>query len=278
MPRIAIAVLFAILLTSLAGCSKSVEEEIVLEESEEIAGGTEDVSGLLAKIAGDMVLIPAGEFTMGSPDTEGYDSERPQHQVSVDSFYISKHEVTFEQYDLFCEKTGRSKPNDRGWGRGKRPVINVSWDDAVAFCDWLTDMSGDSYRLPTEAEWEYACRAGTTTRYNFGNDARDLGLYAWHDENAGRRTHPVGKLKANAWGLHDMHGNVWEFCSDWYDENYYSGSPSSNPTGPTNGQSRAQRGGSWGGGASHLRTGNRNYSSPDVTASFLGFRCARDEW
>jgi formylglycine-generating enzyme required for sulfatase activity len=269
MPRVAIAVIFAILLTSVTGCSKSVEEEV--------ARGTEDALAISAKAVGEMVRIAAGEFIMGSPDSEGYDSERPQHQVSIDSFYMSKHEVTFEQYDLFCEKTGRSKPDDRGWGRGKRPVINVSWHDAVAFCDWLSELSGDRYRLPTDAEWEYACRAGTTTRYNFGDSPRDLGLYAWYDGNAGKQTHPVGNLRANAWGLYDMHGNVWEWCSDWYDESYYSGSPSSNPAGPTNGQTRVHRGGSWGGGASHLRSANRNYSSPDVTTSFLGFRCARNE-
>jgi formylglycine-generating enzyme required for sulfatase activity len=270
MPRVAIAVLFTILLTSLTGCGKSVEEEIVLKASE-------DVLAKLAEATGEMVLIPAGEFIMGSPDGEGYRFERPQHEVSIDSFYISKHEVTFEQYDLFCEKTGRSKPSDRGWGRGKRPVSNVSWYDAVAFCDWLSELSGDGYRLPTEAEWEYACRAGTTTRYSFGDSTHDLGLYAWYSGNAGKRTQTVGNLRANAWGLHDMHGNVWELCSDWYDESYYSESPSSNPAGPTNGQNRVHRGGSWGGDASHLRAANRNYASPDVTMSFLGFRCARDK-
>ena len=277
MPRIAIAVLFTIPLTSLTGCGNSVEDEIVLEGSEEDARSTEDVSAQLAKAAGEMVHIPAGEFTMGSPDSEGYDNERPQHEVSIGSFYMGKYEVTFEQYDLFCEKTGRSKPNDRGWSRGKRPVINVSWRDAVAFCEWLSELSGDRYRLPTEAEWEYACRAGTTTRHNVGTRTDKLGLYAWYDGNAGKRTHPVGALKANAWGLHDMHGNVWELCSDSYESNYYSGSPSSNPTGPTNGQNRVRRGSSWGSGARDLRSASRNYSSLEVTSSFIGFRCARDE-
>jgi len=277
MPRIAIAALFTVLLTSLTECSNNVKEDILLKEPEEVTRGTEGALAKSAEATGEMVLIPAGEFIMGSPDDEGYDSERPQHEVSIDSFYIGKYEVTFEQYDLFCEKTGRSKPSDRGWGRGKRPVINVSWYDAVAFCDWLSELSGDRYRLPTDAEWEYACRAGTTTKYNFGDSTRDLGLYAWYSGNAGKRTHPVGNLRANAWGLHDMHGNVWEWCSDWYDESYYSRSPSSNPTGPTNGQNRVHRGGSWGSDASHLRSTNRNYASPDVTISFLGFRCARDE-
>ncbi|UCD56613.1 MAG: formylglycine-generating enzyme family protein [Candidatus Hydrogenedentota bacterium] len=277
MPRIAIAVLLTMLLTSLTGCSKDVGEEIVMNESEEVTGGAEDALAISAEAAREMVLIPAGKFIMGSPDDEGYGGERPQHEVSIDSFYMSKHEVTFEQYDLFCEKTGRSKPSDRGWGRGKRPVINVTWYDAVAFCDWLSELSGDRYRLPTEAEWEYACRAGTTTQYGLGDGAHDLGLYAWYSGNAGKRTHPVGNLKANAWGLHDMHGNVWEWCSDWYDESYYGRSPSSNPTGPTNGQNRVRRGGSWGGDARDLRSANRNYASPDVAGSFFGFRCAWDE-
>jgi formylglycine-generating enzyme required for sulfatase activity len=237
----------------------------------------EDALANLAVATGEMVLIPAGEFMMGSPDGEGAGFERPQHEVSIDSFYMGKHEVTFEQYDLFCEKTGRSKANDRGWGRGKRPVINVSWHDAVAFCDWLSELSGDWYRLPTEAEWEYACRAGTTTKYNFGDGARNLGQYAWFSGNAGRRTHPVGALKVNAWGLHDMHGNVWEYCSDWYDESYYGGAPSSNPTGPANGQDRVRRGGSWGSDPGQLRAATRNYSSPDVAMGFTGFRYARDE-
>lgn len=277
MLRIAITALLTILLSSLAGCSKGGEGEIVLKEPEELAGVPEESSEQPAEPWGEMVLIPAGEFVMGSPDGEGHDDEHPQHVVSVDSFYMGKYEVTFEQYDLFCEKTGRTKPSDKGWGRGKRPVINVSWHDAVAFCDWLSELSGDRYRLPTEAEWEYACRAGTTTQYSFGEDTRDLGLYSWHKGNAQKQTHPVGTLGANAWGLHDMHGNVWEWCSDWYERDYYSSSPASNPTGSANGEYRVRRGGSWYYFADSIRSADRDGATPDGTFYAMGFRCARDK-
>lgn len=280
MLRISIAVLFTMLLASLTGCSKSVEEEeIVRKESEELARNSEEASAESTEPGGEMILIPAGEFIMGSPDGEGHDDEHPQHVVFVDSFYMGKYEVTFEQYDFFCEKTGRSKPRDRNWGRGKRPVINVSWYDAAAFCDWLSDLSGDRYRLPTEAEWEYACRAGTTTQYSFGDGTRNLGLYAWHRGNAGRQTHPVGTLLSNAWGLHDMHGNVWEWCSDWYGRNYYVSSPSRNPKGPTNGEYRyrVRRGGSWYYFGGSIRSADRDGATPDGTLHAMGFRLARDE-
>jgi formylglycine-generating enzyme required for sulfatase activity len=277
MPRIALAVLFTILLTLLTECGGPAEEEIVRTEAEDVTKDAEEASAASAEPGGDMVLIPAGEFIMGSPDGEGYDDEHPQHAVFVDSFYLGKYEVTFEQYDLFCEQTGRSKPYDHGWGRGKRPVMNVSWDDAAAFCDWLSERSGERYRLPTEAEWEYACRAGTTTQFSFGDSARDLDFYAWHRGNAGRRTHPVGTLIANPWGLHDMYGNVWEWCSDWYGKSYYTSVPQRNPTGPPNGEYRVRRGGSWYYFAGSLRSADRDGATPDATFYALGFRCARDK-
>jgi formylglycine-generating enzyme required for sulfatase activity len=227
MPRISIAALLTIFLVSLTACSGSPEEPLYE------AAGESDTETLQPLKDPEMVLIPAGSFMMGNPSGEGEGNEHPQHKVSVDSFYMGKYEVTFEQYDIFCQQTGRSTPSNSGWGRGNRPVINVSWNDAVAFCDWLSKMTGKKYRLPTEAEWEYACRAGTNSKYSFGNSTGDLGLYGWYDGNSGGKTHPVGSLRPNPWGLHDMHGNVFEWCSDWYGSNYYSSSPSRNPKGPS---------------------------------------------
>ena len=166
----------------------------------------------------DTVHLEKNSFQMGS---NKYDNEQPIHTVTFDyDFEIGKYPVTFKEYDLFCEDRKRKKPDDRGWGRGKRPVINVSWNDAKAYCDWLSKKTGDTYRLPTEAEWEYACRAGTTTKWSFGDDEKELGKYAWYDKNAydkGEKhsdygTHPVGEKLPNPWGLYDMHGNVWEWC------------------------------------------------------------------
>ena len=224
----------------------------------------------------EMVLIPAGEFMMGDPSGKGTDRDHPQHKVSVDSFYMGKYEVTFEQYDLFCDDTGRKKPKDQSWGRGNRPVIYVSWYDAVAFCDWLSGWTGDSYRLPTEAEWEYACRAGTTTAYSFGDNKGDLGLYAWYDASSGHRTHPVGKKRANPWGLYDMHGNVGEWCQDWYRRDYYKDSPANNPKGPEKTKERIIRSGSWEYSYGWVRSANRDYAPPHDAYSAVGFRCVRD--
>ena len=216
-----------------------------------------------------MVLIPTGEFTMGSDEYGTATDERPPHRVSLSAFYLDKYEVTFDLYDRFCEATGRTKPSDNGWGRGSRPVINVSWDDATAYAAHY------GKRLPTEAEWEYACRAGGTGRWCFGSDERQLGEYAWYNANSGSQTHPVGEKRANAWGLYDMHGNVWEWCADWY-ANHYAASPVQDPTGAVSGQYRVLRGGSWNYDASWCRsayrfgddTGNRYFSYAG------GFRCA----
>jgi sulfatase modifying factor 1 len=221
----------------------------------------------------EWVSIPAGTFTMGSPTSEvDRGSDETQHQVTLSAFKMSKYEVTFEQYDLFCDATGRSKPSDEGWGRGNRPVINVSWDDATAFADWL------GCRLPTEAEWEYAARAGTTTPFSTGNNlttsqANYDGNYPYNNNAKGEhrgKTLPVGSFSPNAWGLYDMHGNVWEWCSDWYGA--YSTSAQTNPKGASSGSFRVIRGGSWGNDANYCRAARRYISPPDSRGNRVGFR------
>ncbi len=153
-------------------------------------------------------------------------------------------------------------------------MIDVSWEDATAYCKWLSEQTGTRYRLPTEAEWEYACRASSEAEYCFGNDERQLGEYAWYSKNAGGKTHPVGEKRANAWGLHDMHGNVLEWVQGWYANDYYRPSRE-NPTGPESGSNRVFRGGSWLDGAVLCRSAYRLRNDPRHRDYDLGFRLAR---
>ena len=173
----------------------------------------------------EMVVIPAGSFLMGSPPSEPERSkyEGPHHRVTIDyRFAIGRYAVTFEEYDHFCEETNREKPADQGWGRSRQPAINVSWQDAMAFCGWLGKETGKPYRLPSEAEWEYACRAATTTAFSFGETVTPSqvnydGNYTYAGSAKGvyrMRTVEVGGLPANPWGLHEMHGNAWEWVED----------------------------------------------------------------
>ncbi|MCP4697149.1 MAG: SUMF1/EgtB/PvdO family nonheme iron enzyme [Gammaproteobacteria bacterium] len=222
-----------------------------------------------------MVWIAAGKFRMGDIRGNGRGHEKPIHEVFIDRFAIGVHEVIFAEYDKFTEATGRKKPEDNGWGRGNRPVINVSWEDAATYCEWLNEQTGKGYRLPTEAEWEYAARAGTETDYFFGDEQKQLGEYAWYFGNSRRKTHPVGKKEPNAWGWYDVHGNVWEWVQDWYGKDYYANSPISNPVGPDSGASRVFRGGSWIGDARYVRAAYRDGVDPGVRSEDLGFRCAR---
>ncbi len=152
----------------------------------------------------------------------------------------------------------------------RNPVESVSWEDCQAFIKKLNEDSGGSYRLPTEAEWEYACRAGTTTAYGFGSSSANLSTYAWYDSNSGSKTHPVGGKKANAWGLHDMHGNVWEWCSDWFGD--YPSGPVTDPKGPDSGSERVERGGTWYYYHGYARSANRSRDLPEPTFNHLGFR------
>ena len=221
---------------------------------------------MAAQYNSDTILVPGGTFPMGRQG--GNADEQPVHEVTVSQFCLDKHEVTFDQYDAFCDDTGRTKPADNGWGRGSRPVINVTWADAQAYSDWAGKW------LPTEAEWECACRAGGTGDYCYGSDPGSLAGYAWYNANSGAMTQPVGGKSANAFGLYDMHGNVREWCADWYDAGYYSVSPSTNPPGPSSGTLRILRGGSWSDGAGDLRSASRSTDIPAGSAGTGGFRCA----
>ncbi len=222
-----------------------------------------------------LVLIPAGEFLMGSPATqEGRGSDEQQHPVRITkSFHLSVHEVTQEQYERV---TG---VNPSFIAVPQHPVDNVSWNNAVRFCSQLSALpeekaAGRVYRLPTEAEWEYACRAGSTTSWNCGNEEIRLGDFAWFGNSSRGRVHPVRAKKPNAWGLCDMHGNVWEWCADWYEKDYYASSPVDDPPGPTAGTLRVVRGGGWGSTASDCRAAFRSTGLPIIRDNRLGFRVA----
>jgi formylglycine-generating enzyme required for sulfatase activity len=221
------------------------------------------------RLKSEMALIPAGYFMMGSPKGVGKKEEHPQHKVWVDAFYIDKTEVTFDQYDNFGRATGRVKPSDEGWGRGTRPVVNINWNDADAYCKWA------GKRLPTEAEWEKAARGGTDTKWYWGDDENVIDEYAWYDKNSGGTTHPVGLKKPNPFGLFDMAGNVWEWCSDWYGEKYYQSSLERNPGGPDSGEYRILRGGSWGSNADYAYSAYRSGCEPYGRTYRIGCRCAR---
>ncbi|RMD67692.1 MAG: formylglycine-generating enzyme family protein [Gammaproteobacteria bacterium] len=228
-----------------------------------------------------MVVIPSGKFPMGSPpDEEGrYDDEGPQHEVTIArSFAMGKYEVTFEEYDRFCEATGRGKPDDEGKGRGNYPVINVSWKDAKAYAKWLSEQTGKTYRLPSEAEWEYAARAGTTTRYWWGDEvgkghANCNGCGSQWDN---KWTAPVGSFPPNPWGLYDTAGNVWEWVEDcWHGS--YAGAPLDGSAWVSRSCSRrVVRGGSWYDFPRYVRSAYRYGYTPADRFNFIGFRLARD--
>ena len=228
-------------------------------------------------------------------------SEGPQHRVRITRpFGLGRHEVTRGQFRRFVEETGYKTEAEQdgkgGWGSvdGKgvedprfvwsadlgfpqtddHPVVNVSSNDATAFCQWLSKKQGVKYDLPTEAQWEYACRAGTTTFWHCGDSDTTLQAYVWFDVNSSGKTHPAGQLKPNAWALYDMHGNVWEWCADRYAANYYAQSPPNDPSGPTTGSHRVRRGGSWVRHAGYCRSAIRLDISPDYRHDDLGFRLA----
>jgi formylglycine-generating enzyme required for sulfatase activity len=204
---------------------------------------------------------------------------KEQKKVTIENdFYIGKYPVTIAEYMHFVKDTKSHYPqwleesSDYHIKTGTNnyykkmnltdnvPIIGVSWHDATAYCKWLSKKTGENYRLPTEKEWEYSCRAGTTTKWSFGDDEKELKDYAWYDKNSDRKTHEVGKKKKNPWGLYDMHGNVWEWCEDWYDEDK---------------DTKVLRGGSWGNDAVISRSANRNWVNPSYRYNVRGFRLLR---
>jgi len=235
----------------------------------------------------EMIAIPGGFFDMGS--SKGASDESPVHKVWVDSFWMDRSEVVQEQF----RKYQISDPSH--FKNPKNPLEQINWTDAAIYCNerslaeglkpcydeetWRCDFNANGYRLPTEAEWEYACRAGTTTKYSFGNDARKLKAYAWFASNSSRRTKTVGQKKPNPWGLYDMYGNVAEWCNDFYSRNYYETSPQKNPRGPAKAKERVLRGGAWNSTADKLRSSSRS-SDPSIddtclASDAIGFRCVR---
>jgi formylglycine-generating enzyme required for sulfatase activity len=220
----------------------------------------------------EFVLIPAGEFMMG--DENGRDDEKPVHKVTITKpFYLGKYEVTQEQWEALMGNVPRyrSGPNNR--------VESVSWEDCQGFMARLNEKSrpgGDKFSLPTEAHWEYACRAGTTTRYSFGDDPASLGDYAWCWLNQKYPSrHPVGEMKPNAWGLYDRHGSASEWCADWYSVTYYRDSPAKDPVGPDSEMSRVFCGGSSGDVDLDCLRSARRFCCHPKDRGAVGFRVAR---
>jgi formylglycine-generating enzyme required for sulfatase activity len=247
-----------------------------------------DAQVLDTKCGMPMVPIASGQFSMGVE--EGPIDAKPAHLVKVEGFLMDRHEITQEIYQKVTGKNPSRRKNPRN------PVEQVTWSAAVLFCNarslqeglmpcyntntWECDFSASGYRLPTEAEWEYACRAGSSTRFYFGEAAEELKSYAWFDGNSESKPHAVAQRKPNAWGLYDMEGNVWEWCNDFYRPKYYRESPAENPRGPEHGEKRVLRGGAWSSSADNCTSWARNCDEPGTTDICLtmdsnGFRCVR---
>jgi formylglycine-generating enzyme required for sulfatase activity len=226
------------------------------------------VLNLARRVSMEFVLIPAGKFLMGSPETEtdrASDEGTPREVTISRRFYMGVYEVTQTQYEAVVG----SRPSH--FRRNANPVESVSWDDAVDFCEVLSAKNGKKVRLPTEAEWEYACRAGTKTRFVSGDYVADLGHYAWYEGNSGGETRPVGCNRPNAFGLYDMHGNVREWCSDWYDSDA-NAKEEVDPAGPNMGTHRVVRGGSWDRSPWYCRSAHRGGFDPGCRTGSIGFR------
>jgi formylglycine-generating enzyme required for sulfatase activity len=325
-------VIGCIVLFTMAGTAFSETKEPPKKLAVDLGGG----------VKMELVLIPAGEFKMGSAEsaeataaffnkTYGEDlltadffkEEHPQHRVRITKpFYLGTYHVTRGQFRQFVATTAYKTDAEKGEKRGAwgwdpekkefgfnekyswqnagfeqtdhHPVVNVSWNDAVAFCKWLNKKEGKTYRLPAEAEWEYACRAGTTTRYYSGDDPETLAKvgnvadavakakfpdwkYTIKANDGYLFTAPAGNFEPNAFGLYDMHGNAWQWCADWYGADYYAASPADNPTGPDSGNDRVLRGGSWGNWPNCARSTERNAGTPNYRTFNSGFRVARTQ-
>jgi formylglycine-generating enzyme required for sulfatase activity len=225
----------------------------------------------------EMVVVPEGEFMMGSPENIGDAWEHPQHLVRIPHrFAVGKSELTFSEWDT-CVRWGdcTGENSEEGWGRGRQPAINVSWRDAQQYVAWLTRVTGKTYRLLSEAEWEYAARAGRSTLFSFGNDDAQLSQYAWYDADAERQPHPVGEKKPNGFRLYDMHGNVSEWVEDCYRDNYRDLPDDGSAWSGANCARRVVRGGSWQQRARMLRSAARDHENLDKWSNTIGFRVAR---
>jgi formylglycine-generating enzyme required for sulfatase activity len=272
-----------------------------IESSDEFDIATGLSRNIVNSLGMKLALIPAGRFQMGSGESKEVDgADNPRHEVRITrDFYLGTYHVTVGEFRKFVNaanyKTDAERDGKGGYGiiptgaeqnpkftwrnpnfaqSDDCPVVNVSWNDATAFCKWLSGKEGKEYRLPTEAEWEYACRAGSTTRFSFGDDERLLGGYAWHSENSADKTHPVGQKKPNAFGLYDMHGNARQWCADWYGEKYYAASPVDDPGGPDFGTGRVLRGGAFSTSAEYS-SATRMSGAVDDRNYATGFRVAR---
>ncbi|MEO1610442.1 MAG: formylglycine-generating enzyme family protein [Pseudomonadota bacterium] len=210
----------------------------------------------------EMVVVPSGEF-MTAPS-----------EVTISrSFAVGRFPVIFDEWDKALDLGFDGPKLKSSFGRGRQPVINVSWEEAKAYADWLASYSGKTYHLLTDAEWEHACRAGSTTFFSFGDDQAELDQYAWYHDNSKGKTHPVGEKKPNAFGLYDMYGNVWEWVNSWHGS--YESMPQADPQEPDTVRIRALIGGSWNAGAWSLRSADRRYDTPYYCSDDLGFRLAR---
>ncbi len=230
-------------------------EEISLKENDNII----NVMGV------EFVKIPAGLFEMGFK--KGDADERKVHSVYLDTYYMAKYEVTFDLYNKFCIDTGKCKLSKRKLSKKNHPIVNITWYEADAFCKWFSKKTGKNVSLPTEAQWEKACKGQIQ-----GKRDNDINLIAWYSENSNDETHPVGQKLANNYGLYDMLGNVWEWCSDSYSKNYYSISPEKNPKGPKSGANKVFRGGSCYNITSDIRSSNRDHKSASDSLFSIGFR------
>jgi len=220
----------------------------------------------------ELVWVPPGSFDMGSPGREAgrAQEEGPVREVALTKgFWLSSTPVTQLQYSNVARRPMTLHPDCA--------VASVNWNEATRFCETLAKWTGDKYRLPTEAEWEYACRAFAKSRFNIGNDDSDLDRAGWYEANSGNKSHPVGQKEQNAWGLFDMHGNVWEWCSDWYSRDYYEKGFDVDPQGPESGGKRVVRGGCWSYESNDCRCAKRLGRGPSESSAHLGFRVVREE-
>lgn len=248
---------------------------------------------ILNQIPEHMTFVQGGRYQMGGMGRDTEYDEFPIHSVILNNFLMGKREVSFEEYDQYCEANSLSKVGDAGWGRGKRPLINVSWFAAINYCNWRSKKEGlesvymleegyaginfqaNGYRLPTEAEWEYAASEGQLGKKQLYSGSKVLAEVGWYESNSDKKTQEVGQLTPNKLGIYDMSGNVREWCHDWYKVDYYKESDLINPKGSDLYNSRTMRGGSWMDSESDCRMTNRDYMDPKVGSIVAGFRLVR---